>query len=219
MKYFKTDNSIHFFFACKTFMLIGELWKQWYLTFVQNNGTYDWWFFPFQLCNVPLYLLIALPFLKHTHMERIVYTFLMDFSLLGGIAVFFDPSGLTYDRFPLTIFSYTWHVLLIILGLRIGCMQKGNYSLKGFLLTLPLYALGCIIATILNFTCIRYGNLNLFYISPFFPMKQIVFSDISRILGHGASIFLYICATITGAFLIHILWRAFYTRHTSKKPI
>lgn len=35
---------------------LSELWKQLLLTWT-NGGAYRWWYFPFQLCSMPLYLL------------------------------------------------------------------------------------------------------------------------------------------------------------------
>ena len=35
---------------------LSELVKQ-ILLFINNDCTYDWWYFPFQLCSIPMYLL------------------------------------------------------------------------------------------------------------------------------------------------------------------
>ena len=35
---------------------LSEIWKQLLLTWA-NGGVYRWWYFPFQLCSMPLYLL------------------------------------------------------------------------------------------------------------------------------------------------------------------
>ena len=43
-------------------LLAGEVYKQLFYYFIVNDGVYDWWFFPFQLCSVPMYMCILLPF-------------------------------------------------------------------------------------------------------------------------------------------------------------
>lgn len=208
------DKSDRFFFLCGLMMAAGELWKQWCITFLLSGGIYVWWYFPFQLCSIPMYLLLLIPAVKNTRLKTIFYTFIMDFSLLGGIAVFFDSSGLHYELPALTIFSYSWHIILIMLGIAAGIFKKGNETLRGFLRTLPLYAAGCVLATIFNILFISYGDLNLFYISPYFHMTQRFFKDIAFSLGDTPAAAVYIAATIFGAFLLHLLWRILF-RYTS----
>ena len=52
-----------FFFYSGFLMLISEIWKQYCLTYIMNEGTYNWWYFPFQLCSIPMYVCLLLPFL------------------------------------------------------------------------------------------------------------------------------------------------------------
>ena len=51
------------------FLLTSEILKQLLLTFVVNNGHYNLWYFPFQLCSLPMYLLVLYPFF-HTEPAR-----------------------------------------------------------------------------------------------------------------------------------------------------
>ena len=85
-----------FFLCCGIVLILSELWKQWTLTFHLNNGYYDWWYFPFQLCSIPMYICTALPFVHGLKIRRCLLAFLMDFGLLGGIFAFFDTSGMHY---------------------------------------------------------------------------------------------------------------------------
>ena len=101
-------------------MFISEIWKQITLTFVLGGGRYNWWYFPFQLCSIPMYLLLLYPWLRQKVARRILLTFLMSYTLLGGIAVFADPSGLHYPLVSLTVHSYLWHILLILIGILSG---------------------------------------------------------------------------------------------------
>ena len=41
-------------------LLLSEIWKQYTLTFVLNNGEYQWSYIPFQLCSMPMYLCLFL---------------------------------------------------------------------------------------------------------------------------------------------------------------
>ena len=212
MRHRKTDI---FFFICGLFMLSGEIWKQLTLTFILNDGQYNWWHFPFQLCSIPMYILLIYPWIRRSALKQTLLAFLMCYGLLGGIAVFADTTGLHYPLPALTVFSYGWHILLIILGISAGTVYlrllKGHQKkapLRPFLYATGLYLTCCLAAVFLNTIFDRYGTINLFYINPDYRMQQIVFRDLVPRLGNNAVILLYIACTILGAFLIFLLWNA-----------
>ena len=212
MRQRKTDI---FFFICGLFMLSGEIWKQLTLTFILGGGQYNWWYFPFQLCSIPMYILLLYPRIRRSALKQALLTFLMCYGLLGGIAVFADTTGLHYPLPALTVFSYGWHILLIILGISAGTVYlrllKGHQKkapLRPFLYATGLYLTCCLAAVFLNTIFDRYGTINLFYINPDYRMQQIIFRDLVPRLGNTAVILLYIACTILGAFLIFLLWNA-----------
>lgn len=224
-----------FFLYCGIIMLASEIWKQWTLTFYINNGQYIWWYFPFQLCSIPMYICLMLGFIHSEKIQRILLAFLMDFGLLAGIFTFFDTSGMQYTYLPLTIHSYTWHILLIIIGIRAGVAYqrlydhssgKTNKSQKHFAHHKPdsdyqkscgIY-LGCVLlATIFNLLFSPLGTINMFYINPYLPMRQKVFGTIAAVLGNGTGITAYIGATIIGALLFHHIWNTVF-RHFQNHP-
>ena len=208
------------FFLCGAIMLSSEAWKQLTLTFLVYGGQYNWWYFPFQLCSVPMYLLAAWPWIRRASLRRAVLSFLMCYTLLGGIAVFADTSGLQYPLAPLTVHSYLWHIALILIGVLAGflfhreplCPSSGESrkALRAFAGGTGLYLLCCGAAELFNLAFGRFGEINMFYINPSCRMQQIVFSDLSFLVGNGLSILLYIAATVLGAFLLFLLWRALF---------
>lgn len=205
---------------CGIFMLISEIWKQWTLTFVINHGAYSWWHFPFQLCSIPMYVCMAIGFISSDYARKhipslqtcgdrlcsLLAAFLMDFGMLGGVFTFFDTSGMHYGYLPLTIHSYAWHILLIILGCFSGLSRESDHSLKGYRFSVILYLVCCAAATIFNLAFYRYGIINMFYISPHYYMRQKVFCHITDALGNGYGIAAYITASIAGAGLFHLMW-------------
>ena len=195
-----------FFLYCGLLMLLTELWKQWCLTYRLGGGQYNWWYFPFQLCSIPMYICLLLSFISSIKIRRVLITFLMDYGLLAGIFTFFDTSGLHHAYLPLTLHSYAWHVLLIILGIYAGCINKDAASFRDFTGATAVYLSCCLIATLCNLAFYPYGTINMFYISPRYPMTQKVFRHIALLLGNNAGIAVYICAAITGAYLLHLLW-------------
>ena len=211
MEHRKTDR---FFFICGLFILCGEIWKQLTLTFALGGGQYNWWYFPFQLCSIPMYILLIYPWIRRTALKQALLAFLMCYGLLGGIAVFADTTGLHYPLPALTAFSYGWHILLIVLGICAGTVylrlpdgHQKKAPLRPFLYATCLYLACCLAAVLVNVAFDRYGTINMFYINPDYKMQQIVFRDLVPALGNNAVIMLYVACTVLGAFLLFLLWK------------
>lgn len=213
-----------FFFVCGIIMLISEVWKQLILTFVLGGGSYNWWYFPFQLCSIPMYVLLAYPWLRRKNARLTLLAFLMCYCLLGGIAVFADTSGLHYPLPALTVHSYLWHIVLILLGITAGITYirrlhfdrkrtlfsralSAAFPLHPFIYCTCLYLACCLIAELLNLSLDKFGTINMFYINPDYRMQQVVFRDLLPIIGNTGTILLYIASTILGAFLLYLFWK------------
>lgn len=184
----------------------SELWKQYTLTFVLGDGQYNWWYFPFQLCSVPMYLCLFLPFLGDEN-ARTVQVFFADYTLLGGIFTFFDLNGMHYTLPLLTAHSYIWHIALIALGLFSGLGADFYFTWKRWRHATLLFSLCCLIAEIINTLVHSFAEINMFYISPFYPVTQTVFRDIAGVLGQTVSHVLYVGSIVLGSCLFHILFR------------
>lgn len=197
---------IRLLFICGIIMLLSEIWKQCCLTFLINNGSYNWWYFPFQLCSIPMYLCLLLPLVSE-NIQQVFLTFLMTFGLMGGIFTFFDTSGMYYSYTPLTIHSFSWHILLIIIGISVGVSQYTKNTATQFLYSAFCYLSCCLMATVFNVIFHQFGNINMFYISPYYTMEQKVFKNIAIVTGNNAGIIIYILMNIIGAFLFYLLWQ------------
>lgn len=197
----------NFLFYCGCVMLISELWKQYTLTYTVNHGIYNWWYFPFQLCSVPMYVCLMFPAVSSKRACGLLRTFLMDFGLLAGIFTFFDTTGMYYSYPPLTVHSFAWHILLIIIGIYAGFTGRADYSGNGFAKSAGIFLSCCLLATFFNLIFHPCGRINMFYISPFYQMGQIVFRDIAKLCGNTAGIVSYLASILIGAGLLHLLWR------------
>lgn len=200
--------SHRFISSCAVLMLVSEIWKQWTLTFVLGAGHYNLWYSPFQLCSIPMYVCLALTFCgrKYEKYTSLLLSFLMSFGLLGGIFAFFDTSGMHYLYAPLTIHSYAWHILLIILGCYCGLCKKTERSYRGLCFSISLYLVCCLIATGFNLLFYRFGEINMFYINPYYTMNQKFFWRIAASFGNTVGILSYILASIIGAALFHLFF-------------
>ena len=220
------------------FLFISEILKQLLLTFVVNSGRYNLWYFPFQLCSLPMYLLVLYPFFHTESARNTILGFLATYNLLGGIAVFFDTSGMHYPLLILTVHSYLWHILLIITGILSGILlvQKSatvpslsyykdmnrqltdasmHHLLPSFSRITLLYILFALIAEYLNHILDSFGEINLFYINPDYQMTQIFFVKIGELYGNNSAILIYILATIFGAGILYGVWNLMIRFHPS----
>lgn len=215
------------FFLCGVLMLCSEIWKQLVLTFSLGHGTYNWWYFPFQLCSIPMYLLLVYPWIRKEGARRMLLAFLMTYCPLGGIAVFADTSGLQYPLPALTVHSWTWHILLILVGISAGAVYFGRLRssakeilfsralsealpLRPFFHATVLYLSCCLIAELFNLTFDRFGLINMFYINPHLKMQQVIFRDLVPLIGNPGAILVYIAAAVSGAFLFFLIWNLIF---------
>ncbi|MGN0332960.1 MAG: hypothetical protein ACI4D9_08065, partial [Lachnospiraceae bacterium] len=141
---------------------------------------------------------------KYKKVRLTLANFLVDFGLLGGIFAFADSSGMHYSLTILTVHSYLWHFLMIFLGLFLIFTHKNSTHPKDFLLPGALFLMFAGIATYLNIAFHSNGLINMFYISPYYLMGQIIFRDIALITGQTAGRLIYIVSEIIGSLLIHL---------------
>lgn len=202
-----------FFFLCGIVMLSSEIWKQFYLTDVLSNGIYQWWYFPFQLCSIAMYIILFLPWLSEGPFRKALLCFLACYNLLGGIAVFADTSGLHYPALCLTIHSFSWHILLIVTGVLAAielcreCKDKtdGRSGVRHtpFFHATLIYLACCLTASLINLLVTPFGKINMFYINPNYDMQQIAFEKLVPVIGNHLTIALYMAFTILGAWILY----------------
>ncbi|WP_143321330.1 YwaF family protein [Clostridium sp. HBUAS56010] len=198
--------------GCGIILAGAEIWKQLFLYYIVNGQTYNWWYFPFQLCSLPMYFCLLLPFIKRNSRKRKLYTFMQDFNLLGGVMALAEPTGLFQPYWMLTLHGLFWHLLLIYIGLIIAFSRCSDTTWKGFVETLPLFLFCCIVASVINRTARPLGQADMFYISPYYPSAQIVFHEIAVTYGIRAGNAVYLCATCLGGFIFHSIFNRIHLR-------
>ncbi|WP_302327852.1 YwaF family protein [Enterocloster lavalensis] len=205
-------------FACGSILAASELLKQGFLYYVVNGRSYDWWYFPFQLCSIPMYLCLIFPLLSGPGMaraRRAVCTFIQDFGLLGGVMALAEPSGLFHPYWALTLHGLCWHFMLIFLGLYCAGSGGAGRERAAYLDTLPLFAACCAVAMLINVAAHPYGNADMFYISPYYPNGQIVFHQIALEIGITAGNLIYLTGVALGGWICHVACRRFAHRRAS----
>lgn len=203
-RFLKAKQQTAFLFALGVLLLLMEVYKQRFTYDIVNHHHYLWWIFPFQLCSLPMYLCICLPFLHHQTQWK---TFLMDISLLGGSMALLFPEGMMSSYLILTLHSFLWHFILLLIGFHLAFTIDSSVSIVSCSCKF-LFCAG--IATLGNLLLHTYGEINLFYINPYEPIAQPIFASLEPMLGRGTVIFIYLCACLLGLALMqkgaHLLY-------------
>lgn len=201
----KTSNII--LFSVGAFLLISEVYKQLFYTYYIGGGEYQWWIFPFQLCSVPMYLCLIVPFFKPGKIKNALYTFLASYNLLGGFLALFEPSGLSHEYVTLTLHAFVWHLLLAFVGFFLIASGKVGYKLKDFASSIVIFLILCGVAETINIVCtLVFGatDINMFYISPFRTNPIIIFKQIHQATNWVVNLILYPSMITLGAFLFFL---------------
>jgi len=219
----KHTDSVLFAFGVGFFIL--EVYKQLYSFYVIQDRVYDFGFFPFQFCSLPLYLCLLLPFLRAGRCKEALLRFLVLFETMGGCLVMTYPAF--YDRLSLCIHTMLWHTLMISLGcFLLFSRGYGKSWRREVLPAVPVFLISLILATLLNVLLHPMAQsspnpLNLYYVSPYGITHFIVVGDVRRLFGWFPAIltyallFIFVGATLV--FLVGYLTRLLLSMHSARK--
>lgn len=204
-------------FCLGIFLFCCELYKQLFYYYCIDDRGYKWWIFPFQMCSVPMYLCLIAPLLKPGRVTKAMYNFMMIYNLLGGFITFFEPSGINLSYWGLTLHAYTWHMMLVFIGLLLNFAGYGGRKMKDFWQASGTFVVLCGVAFCINllFWDVSGGSINMFFIGPA-NSSLVVFKDIAVNFGWYFSTLLYIPAVCLGAFVIFL---PFYLYDKKKQAV
>ena len=185
------------------FLFLCEVYKQLFYTYYIGNGSYQWWIFPFQLCSIPMYLCLIVPFIKKEKVQGWFYTFLSTYNLLGGFISMIEQSGLSHPYITLTLHAYIWHLSLVFVGFYLIASNRAGKHFKDILPAICIFAVLCVIAQTINIV-FRQHDIKMFYISPYHSTPIAVFKQIEAKCGWFINALLYCFAQTLGACLF--LW-------------
>lgn len=206
LRHLKSSTVDKILFGCGAFLILTEVYKQLFYYYAMDTVVhYHWWIFPFQLCSIPMYLCLLLPFLKNGKVKDALCTFMATYNLLGGFMAFIEPSGILHSHWTLTLHACIWHMMLNFIGLYLIVTGKAKRTMRHFLYAaITFVALACIAFSInLALRDISQASVNMFYVGPS-DSPLAVFSTISKTFGWYVNTLLYIIALSLGAFLFFL---------------
>jgi hypothetical protein len=196
----------HDLFIFGLIFFIMEAFKQ----IILIKRGYNIWFFPFQLCSIPIYLCLLYGLI---HKPECALTWLADYGFLGGFAALivhrgFTNTGILY----VTIHGYLWHSLMIVLSIYLVFVRRIDLSWKAFGKSVLLFAVMCVLAEIINVIGHPFGDCDMFYITPYHMSSQPVFCNIDRLIGRPLGIIVYLGTIIFFSAFIHELYHLMRTQ-------
>jgi hypothetical protein len=189
-----------------------EVYKQLFIWHVVNNGVYDWWYFPFQLCSVPMYMCILLPVLDRWPVLReTVLTFMTGYTFVSAAAALIYPQDFLRSYVTLTAHGFIWHGILLFISLTLILSGMPDLSRSGILRSVILFLLLCVCAVCINIYAeplmrsasasgaLSSGYAAMFYLNPYHISPQPVIDTIQESAGIPAGLALYIAAVTAAA--------------------
>lgn len=199
-----------FLISVGSILMLAEVYRQLFLCYIVGEGVWQWWAFPFQLCDIPMYMCIIAPLLPKGKVQTAMYNFMLAFNLMGGFVSFIEPSGLSHEYWTLTIHAFVWHMSLVFIGLYLGFSRRAGLRLsdyKGAALIFVILSAAafCINCALWN---VSEGTINMFYVGPRIS-SIIVFKQIATSFGWYVNTPIYMLCLCLAAFLFFMpfcLW-------------
>lgn len=191
-------------FAIGLLLFAAEVYKQLFYTYVVGNGSYQFDRIPFQLCSIPMYTCLLLPFLPQGKLRQALYTFTASYGFMGGFVSYFSPESMCLPYWTLTIHSFSWHMLLVFIGLYLFFTGRAGRRLKDYLPAAAVYFALCLVAFGINLLCLHCpGNdVNMFYVGPK-PSPLVLCRDIVARCGWAVNTLVYVSALTLCAFAFY----------------
>lgn len=194
--------------SCGIFLAITEIYKQIFYIYVEciYTGEYRWGILSWQLCSIPMYLCLFVPFLKEGKVKQALYDFMASYGLLGGFIALFEPSGLLHEWVMMTLHALIWHIMLVFIGFYLIVSNRAARKIKDFPLAIAVYYSCALIALILDLSLdkVSHGQINMFFIGSCGP-QIMIFQDVFEKAGRVVSTIFFTSMLSLGAFIMFII--------------
>ncbi len=228
-----TDKDI-----CKTVFIFGiffaflEIYKQLFYNVFEDVTTYQWAYFPFQLCSTPLYLCLLTPLFKGK-LRKYVYNYLAFFGTIAGGAVIVNPDSVLVPEVTRALQTMFWHGGMVVLGIYLLATNHLGTSIKEMLPACCIFLIAFLIATILNISFeafkVKYqlnATFNMFFISPYYGNQVVILNKIKEATNWFIYATTYVLAVILGAlaiwfvkYLYNLIHKNYLNKKSSRKNI
>ena len=191
-------------------LLILELTKQLISTYW--HGRYYWANFPFQFCEVPLYVYPILLLNRNKKFENILIAFCCTFSLFGGFAILTLPfTGLNTLVFH-SARTMIHHGIITVIGFYLFAWNRRQVTLKNFFKGSVIFLVVTVIAILFNLYVDKRvpDPVNMFFLNGEYPTELLIIKRIQPNVPWIIFVLLYIVSFYIIALLTlateHFFW-------------
>lgn len=210
-KYLKNRSEsflLNFLFYSGLLMIITEIYKQWFCYAYVFNREINLWYFPWQLCSMPMYLSLIVKFLDKKK-QNVVLVFLASISLFATIMALLFPHGMLHREVFLFIHSFVYHGLIITQSI-VSLLILRNRNNYGYRYSVYLFIFLALIAEIINVVSHMVLNdisvePNMFYISPYIATNQFFLRDIAYRYGILTETIVYLIGIVMISYGLYLL--------------
>ncbi len=194
-------------------MILAEIFKQWFCFNYVFNKTLNLWFFPFQLCSMPMYLSFLVSYFRKEKQQNVILVFLATFSLFSDIVALILPYDMLRDQIVLTVHSFAYHGLILVQAAASLLILSKRRNVRFFpsaclflFLASVAFMINAISHKLLNNI---YIEPNMFYITPSYPTTQPVFHEIAVRYSIPVEIIVYLSCIILVSYLFFLIERRY----------
>ena len=185
---------------------------------MNESGTfywdYNWYFFPFQFCSSPLYILPIVAFARNGKLRDAAIAFLATFSVFAGICVYVFPNDVFTNFTFINIQTMIHHGVQIFFGAYLAFRYRDKLNLRGLVGATGIFTALAAIALILNigthhiFPLVGINeSINMFFISPYHSCSLPVLSMVDEALPYLPFLCVYIFGFMLCAGLIMLIMK------------
>ena len=198
-------------------IVVFEVYKQVVTSFNSDNDTwkYLWYYFPFQFCSSPLYVLPFVALLKEGKVRDAFIAFTMSFAFFGGLVVMLYPGDVFQGCIGINLQTMVHHASQVIIGIFVAVHQRRKFSKGFFLSAAAVFAAIVVIAigfNVVGHMLIPEQGLNMFFVGPYVPSALPVFSIIYPLVPWPVFLAIYILGFSLVAMLICFVANLIYTK-------
>lgn len=177
--------------------IVLEVYKQLSFSYEASNDTWDyqWYAFPFQFCDSPIYSAILAGLLPKGRVRGALLTYLATYGLLAGLLVLAYPGDVFSEQIGINIHTMFQHGGQTVIGLYLLITRKYEQRLRSILGAVAVFCSFVAVALALDVIVYNTGlreTFNLFYISPYFPSSLPVYAQLYGALPYPVFLILYI---------------------------
>ena len=197
------EKLVTILFLAGLFMILAEVWKQWFVPRYVYPGILTTWFFPWQLCSMSMYCSFATPFLKGKAQDTVL-VFLSTFQIVAALGALLFPGDMMRPQILLFIHSFLYHGMMLFESIAAILILKKREHAR-FTPAVLLFLAMAAVAEIINVISHHIVNdlsveANMFNITPYYPSTQPVFHDIAVRFGILPEIVIYLGVIILVSF-------------------